>query len=481
VGYGQPKEKAMITAREGIVFLASFAFLVMFFRNPILGVAGFGLWGIIQFMNPVNAFFFYLLCYPFTFLEQFNLGGIRVDNIFVVVISSLALLKVAITEGQNELPMVIRSRRVGRNIILMMLFSLGVFLSLLSVGETLTLWVKSVGSVLSFIIPILLIRNERDFLSAITFLKIAAFVLAVSAILCSFKMMQFEYFTPKVNYRSPVEETLGSTGLMDSRGGFGAYMAMVLPFVFLSLSSFFEERKKTLLKHGIPFLVNLLLLMVILISIVLSGSRATWLMAITVTGLYIAFYMASRIGLKNTVILGITLGVILGITFSDVLENVIKFVNSFAPGSLPERLENDWAAILTIIKHPIFGIGHEKIFFISDTYMVVHNLFLSIGAEHGLISLVPVFLIFLFTFRMLVDTVRRASAKDRKIGFCLIIAFIGMLVNLMFYAGGEKHIWLNLGLMNIFFFLQWDKRRRMSRIARNTTSNGFSSWPRLKP
>ncbi len=450
----------MLRKKEVITSVFTLAMVAISFRYPILAAVGTAAFVATQIMSPINLLLFYIIWYPFTYLEYFSAYGIRVDSILTAIVAAIAIVSFPMERlPSSQSLLAARSGRLIVNIGLMICFSTGVLGSSLFKGEELSRWIMSIGSVLSFIIPILLIKSEDDFQSVIAVLKVSAFILAMSGILSSFQLLHFEHFQPKYSYDSPFSGIFGATGLMASRGGFGVFMAFVLPFVYLSLSTSLKNGKRGSFRELIALIGHLLLLVALLASILFSVSRATWLMAATETVLYLGFVFASRKGVRKTLVFLVPIGLVFLVVSYGLLERAFKDVYMIRAQSVNMRFAKDIAALDSIMEHPIFGITQAQAAYVGGMDIEIHNMFLDIASEGGIISVIPVLFLFLLTFKMLFPVMKNPDEETRKIGACLMIGFVGMLINLQCYAGWDKHIWLFLGVINVFCLIAYRKGR----------------------
>ncbi len=255
----------------------------------------------------------------------------------------------------------------------------------------------------------------------------------------------------------------GSTILLRAGGTFGhanslaKFLCLVLPsvfaLIFIPSGSFFKK------------LVLFAVFLLGIIADILTGSRASWvglIMALTIITYLVLFFL-----IKNRM-----LSVLFTIAFVLIISvSAISFINP-----VRERLlEDDYGTgevrvpltlvAFNIIKHnPLLGVGlcdytHKAIYYdISKEGIYaynnfphpVHNEFLLITGELGIIAILLFFVLIYYNFKNLIYTIRKKSSNLIRY---LSIGFLGGFVAVFFtmqlqweYIFFKHHYWFVFGL-----------------------------------
>jgi len=145
------------------------------------------------------------------------------------------------------------------------------------------------------------------------------------------------------------------------------------------------SKKGTILK-----LINLAYVPLAIYSIVLTGSR-TSLIAIIPFGLFMVGTQQNKLDRKILVFVIFLVSLLLLFPFipQSVINRLGTIGNSIGEGDLGGRLNLWREGIAVLAQHPILGIGSGAM--ISSIGSAVHNTFISIAAETGLIGLILFF------------------------------------------------------------------------------------------
>ncbi len=467
----RPLTKNEFSIFKDALFIGLVSAGAYYYHNKWVLIAGCLLWAATQLLKPVRIFYFVALFYPFAYVSfaEHDLGGftLNMGNILLTLLMVFTFLKWLVSESVFEgRPRNPRSRAVQLNVLLVLIFSAAVLLTSILHGEDVSYWVTSAGYALAFTAPVLLVDGPEVFSNLIGLFEIAAVVVAASAILSAFGIVSLEnlHMKPSV-YRHFLGAKYASTGLVEARGGFGINMAFVLPFIYLSIADKLKAMRTAPAGNAPRVAVYLALLSVLIFGIIISGSRATWGMFAVVTVLFFTLNYLAR-DLKS--FLGLFIGAVLPavIAVSVMLGNTIAslFEGLYNIGRLSanQRIWVDRDALNCIAQNPFFGVSHAQSGDLGWLNEEIHNFFLAIAATNGIAGALPVALVFICTFLMISSTWTTASGRLKKEAACLVAGFSGMMCNLMLYGGGEKQIWMYLGLMNSFYFIS--RRQSPSRI-----------------
>ncbi len=423
--------------------------LISVLLNSLWLILGFvAIWVLFQFNKPVRLYYVFVLFYPFAYANypKPSIGPVEVN--FGEFLLGIMILSVFFRRRQSKPPEIIRM-----NMFAMILFSFGVLLACIVTGDQVSSWITTIGLVLMFLTTIMVINKESNLSIVIRLLKISAFVVAVSAILSAYNLYNFEHFYDvKLSVkRSILDSHYASTGLLRSRGGFGVNMAFILPFI---LHFLIEKRKVILLNPKIllEYVFNILLIITILFAVIISGSRSTWLMAIVVFSTFLLIYYkraTNPIVIIGAIVPGIIISFLL---LESTISHLLYSAYYIAPEGVDKRMLLSKLGFMIFLENPFFGIVRTSIYDIGGFDRMIHNFFLRIAVDSGLFAIVPVLLIFCNSIRMLIKFMGMGSSDEiRKYAICLIAGFAGIFVELSFYGGGDKQIWMYLALMNSFY------------------------------
>jgi hypothetical protein len=338
---------------------------------------------------------------------------------------------------------------------LVVLFLAGVLVSSLAVAEPLTWVYTTAGYAFAFIGTVALLRTERQLDTAIELLKIAALVLAVGTLLSAYGIVDsWGAFGEFLNMReAPGAALLGtvnaSSGFIQNRGGYGVNVAFILPFVLKPVVDFLRRRQ-----GGVgSFVFHTALLLLLLWSVVVTSSRSTWLMAVVVVATYLMVRTVRR--MNPVAIMGILVPLALAVfvLLQGLIEGLAAAAYELRPITVESRVDLDLLSFQVFLRNPVLGIPHEEIFRIGQMGLYIHNFFLVNAVDSGLIGVLPLFALFGLTIKMMYLLTRHPAPAIQARSLCLIAGFTGMLVELMFYAGGEKQLWVYLGLICAAFTL----------------------------
>ena len=428
---------------------------------PIIGFTV--LWLAFQHRKPHRLFFLLVLLYPFSYTNYTKpmIGPVEINIDEVILLLIVAYTFVWRRRENQE-----RLFRVNKQFTL--LYSAGVLVSGLAVGDSAANWVTSMGYVLTFYATIYVIRSEDQFGTVIKLLKVSALIIAVSAVLSAYGIIDVDFLDIKTSvHRTVLDAKYASTGLIRSRGGFGVNMAFILPFI---LDALLTRRRKTsqLGVGGIPNSVyHVTLFCTIIYSIIVSASRSTWLMALVVVAVYLL--MIARRKINRYVIDFFVLPVLfLSLLFTrETFTYFYQSIYDMAPETVDSRLTMDLLAFDVFRDNLLFGIHRAQILDIGGMGITIHNFFLHIAADSGLLGVVPVCVVFAVTGWMLWKLLASPSEKTRQVAGCLAAAYAGILVELSFYSGGEKQIWMYIALFSAYYAI--DARRTAARSSQLPT------------
>lgn len=252
------------------------------------------------------------------------------------------------------------------------------------------------------------------------------------------------------------ESTIRVGGLLGHPNAFATYLTMTLPFCLFFLESL--QRKTTRVASFVLLCSGCVVLLA-------TKSRGAWLgFGISALCAFIFFiFRAKRVHIRRFGV--ITVVIISLLVGSIVSQDVIKkrlFIDD--KGSAASRVPMMIDALEVIRNNPFMGIGLNNYSLVISKYdvtgihkewvaMPVHNLFLLIAAETGIMSL----LVFMAFWAIILQKVYALSKINNKKTFILSIAFLISLTSFFiihqvdptyrFYPSIQREIWLIAGLV----------------------------------
>lgn len=323
---------------------------------------------------------------------------------------------------------------------------------------------QTLGGVIAFLLAAYALRSASSFRLSISLLKISALVLALSAILSAYGILNSGFFNVNYSYRAFLGAKYASTGMVQSRGGYGINMAFILPFVAYGLMNSGSlpltcKSKRSLIGRMPVQAIHLPLLFTLFFSVVITGSRSTWMMTAVVILFYMMFSFSEKAGpLAISAFAFAWIAVIL--LLMNQITAALNEVYNISTAGVDSRIRLNFVAVKAFFQNPLYGLSQQQLFRLADGQISIHNYFLNVAAQYGLMGLGPLFLLFISIGRMLFWIRRKFKAPQKEMAACLISGLMGMLVELMFYPGGEKQLWIYLGISISIYTYIWNVNRR---------------------
>ena len=242
-------------------------------------------------------------------------------------------------------------------------------------------------------------------------------------------------------YQRPIEGITGMTGLFNNPNYTGLWLNLILPFC---LAETINSRSNKL-DRIITFLISLS----ITLCTILTNSRAAWICI-----LLGSVVMFGRKGLKLIIPLIISISLIISSTSYPILGGKIQFfLRSIIPNNIwleftdfqISRLDIWNTALKSIINFPIFGTGGGSF---PDIYMFetglwkghAHNLplelFLSYGIPAGIIILLPIIYLFIFSTKTIFfNKFIKVSIFDKAWVISIMLFLFSQLVDVQYFDG----------------------------------------------
>ena len=242
-------------------------------------------------------------------------------------------------------------------------------------------------------------------------------------------------------YQRPIEGISGMTGLFNNPNYTGLWLNLILPFC---LAETINSRSNKL-DRVITFLFSFSFIL----CTILTNSRAAWICILL--GIVVMF---GRKGLKLILPLIILISIILSSTIYPIFGNRIQFfLRSIIPNNIwmeftdfqISRLDIWNTAIKKIINFPIFGTGGGSF---PDIYMYetgmwkghAHNLtlelFLSYGIPAGIIILLPIIYLFIFSTKTIFfNKLIKTSIFEKAWVISIMLFLFSQLVDIQYFDG----------------------------------------------
>jgi O-antigen ligase len=247
----------------------------------------------------------------------------------------------------------------------------------------------------------------------------------------------FDYFTVYSNIRA-----ITSFG----RGVFlTQYLTMVIPLLFAF--TIFSKRILLSLASAVTFFLLTLFL-------IWNISRAAILSVII--AIFCIYFIKNR---RNAIILLISiLGLIIFLIFIYALPRFKSFDKFLDPALRPIR----WESALRIVKdYPVFGSGLGTIELIYADYAPilkdkgphVHNTFLEVAAEMGLVGLVAFMLIFIVLFKKFFNFVKGSTGTEDPDKFAFATGVFGGILATLVLSLSCTVITVGVNNATLFWFL----------------------------
>ena len=269
-------------------------------------------------------------------------------------------------------------------------------------------------------------------------------------------------------YLRPIEGITGMTGLFNNPNYTGLWLNLILPFCLAETIN----SRSIILDKIITFIFSFSFTL----CTILTNSRAAWICI-----LLGSLLMFGRKGLKIIFPLIISISIIISSTIYPVFGNKIQFyLRSIIPNNIwmeftdfqNSRLDIWNTALKSIINFPIFGTGGGSF---PDIYMYetglwkghAHNLplelFLSYGIPAGIIILLPIIYLFIFSTKtVFFNKLIKIPIFDKAWVISIMLFLFSQLVDVQYFDGRISIIfWILLsGSSNIIKKDEWIKYKK---------------------
>ena len=385
-----------------------------------------------------NLFYFWLLSLPFyrfSIIKTFS-----VDNLLAPVLMMLWLFTSPVNDSAMRRA---RIKEISYITILFGTFAFGQLLTIINTNEL--IWSKLYQlTKLSFyfFIPALYIKDLVSFKKANSVLIVLALAGCISALLVSLGLLHLpvERFSPS---RIGIEDLPKAIGL------FGAYgdMALLISYTFLLTIS--SPKKDYLFGYGSKK-VKAFVIFIIFLGILGLQSRNIVLTLMTAIFFYNLIKATSKMSAKfRTMALGLsffltTIALAVLLFFADDFINLLsQWGGKQAESTAMGRLEQYQIALKLISESPVIGV--KAVIYEMHTSFIdsVHNLWLKVGLQGGLISLIPLILLLINAFKKALKNLAMDSPPEK---YVISVFIICMFVSTQFNPSGTIVFWVMLSV-----------------------------------
>jgi len=258
---------------------------------------------------------------------------------------------------------------------------------------------------------------------------ISGMVALIGAFLQSYAMPQSDIFIDRFRKSHQNRLKMSSLDLPFVRstgfaGAFGSYGLFVLGSYYVLLSKYIFSKMKRI-RSGIYLVFAILIL---LVGLLFSQSRSTFLAALVSTVILIFLYLTKNINEKNLLL---TTGLLFIVPLSSYY--IYEVLYNIGDIGLERRMYQYRSAIKNLHLAPWLGIGFVDVENILGTSRVIHSSWLSVLTQGGVFSFLIYLSVLLYT---LVCISSGLFGGDRHIISALLVsAFVALMIQISTYNG----------------------------------------------
>jgi len=389
--------------------------------------------------------------------------AISVTNILILIIILSLITKFFIVKPKVSVPPLIKANLFAL-FIWVLSYVIGAIHSI-DVSVASRRIITSVGMALSFVLPLALISDLEQYRKVFIFLIASALLLAFATILAGFGYVPEAYqsiFATRMGTSRAIIGKCYTQAFMSSRGGYGCWLESALSMTMLSI---FYKKKLFLKNSALPLMAFILIL-----GIVIPSSRSSWLAASSAIFIILLFVLRQRFGFRYSIMLIVSSLTVLSLYKLGLIQPFVNNLYEMSPESVDRRFLIYRDALRVAIESPIFGWGYRAYEMRLGSIfpgMEIHNVFLSTFVSNGILALIPLIFIWGISFYLCLQTIMRPiSETTRLFGISIFASLIAILIEAQFYGGGDKIMWLMLGLTNCLY-----------KLNNNQTLSGANLYP----
>jgi O-antigen ligase len=185
-------------------------------------------------------------------------------------------------------------------------------------------------------------------------------------------------------------------------------------------------------------------------SLIISQSRSTWVATVVatiggLTTLYLIKNIESDFYLSTMIRY---IGGVVGLFFLLSLPIIVNWLINIGKVSLNARIEQYLSAIVAIRLKPLFGTGQAYDFDVP--YDQIHNAYLKLGAENGILAPIIVIILIILVLVALWRTIQITNGINRLCATAVFVGVIGVVIESQFVAGFSRFGWVWFALAASF-------------------------------
>ncbi len=222
---------------------------------------------------------------------------------------------------------------------------------------------------------------------------------------------------------------------------------LMIVFVFFSVYNIYEKKKK-------KKILNFVLMIPVIISILLSLTRSSWLGVFISLGIFFIYFFRKHPDIL--IFSALTLSLIFLLLPNSIRSRAFSIfdINNVTN---KDRIYMAYTTLQIVKTYPVTGVGSDNVKKIYPKYRHrnatknnphLHNNFFQIAAERGLPTLIFFTIFFISIFKGLVIKIRNGTIFERRVSVAVLFMVIAFLTAGMFeYNFGDTEIKF------LFFFL----------------------------
>lgn len=334
----------------------------------------------------------------------------------------------------------------------------------------LTITIASMG--LQTLLFFVLVKDETVLRRVFTFFLILAVAISILNVLTAFQIIppileRLSASRELGNYKVPFK---GAAVLFGGRGTYGIFMHGILPMALLALMKGPTRFANWRRIYTVPAVIA------ILAGLVVTQSRSAWLGTLFILFFMSLFYLNNmRISRKIIFAVGVAATLFLYLLLAS---NFVTDVRDMSAETVSGRIGGYVLAVKSFGDNPVFGMGDSNPYFIAAQGHELHNTYLTVLVDNGLVGFIPFMMIFFMTFKRLMKILGRSIDYDHRfLAVSLFGSFIGLSTEASFYQGYfVKNFWMVLALILISLnFIEAGRlpdKRRIGRFEADGTQDG---------
>jgi len=291
---------------------------------------------------------------------------------------------------------------------------------------------------------VLAVRSKRQFdvvkvaiVSGAVMVSMLAWLDSFNIVDLSFANSKWKYAREVFSYSLPFRRT---SGIIPNGSVYSSFLMLAFPISFL-----YSFRSSKRIVRASYFLISTFLF----VSFFVTQSRSTVLAVLAMVLVMIIGWgnYSKSVSVRLFYLLIVAPGT-LYLVFKIAFMMVDNFDQFIALGtSVTARFEQLEMAYLLFSERPILGYGLGNFTNITGGHLHLHNMYMKILVDLGLIGFIIFLMLFAHVFRLLLYLYRNGYNRERTVAFALFASFSGILVELFFASGLTViNLWLVMAL-----------------------------------